>query len=468
MKWACLLFLLVLSSALRFGAAWSHFDAPASLHGEEAYFTAGRNLASLDGSFSLRAAYLGDEAFRASLYPSFIALVGRLFPPLGAGKVRLAQAALGSLTVLLLFALGARVHSPLAGFIAACLLAVNPTQTAICADVNIHVFFSFLVLLVACCLTRWLADPSAETTAWLGLSIGVSLACRSTLVALPLALLVWLARAAARPKLKKTLAAILVACCAAPLAPWTLRNAWRLREFVPLERHASTVNLYTASLGMVETLSIGEALRLVEAGSAVGPEAGGDEHYRQMRRLIVENIVARPGRYLFSCARRLLRLAEIECWDYFSIFGPLILIAAALGAWRPLSGAEAGGATALLLYFFFIHAPMSVNDNYLVETIPLACLLAGCAAAWACARASAKWSPRSFERFLRPGPWDGRGLAAAAFLAGGVWAASVVFLSADLLAAGRTEPPDVLTGRAYGRNGAPAETGVLLGRSFPR
>lgn len=437
---ACLPVALVLAAAVpRLRLAWRAYEeAPYANGDEEQYWTRGRYLERCDGSFSLLFGAPGLEAYRAALYPSFIALTGRLWPPLRAGKVRLAQAALGCAAVALVFWLGCGLHSRLAGAAAAAFLAVNRAQVAYCVSLNVHSFFTFLVLLAACCLARWAARPSARSAAWLGLALGISLCCRSTLIGLAALAAGAAALEGGRPRARLGRAACVLAFCALPLLPWTVRNALRLGEFVPLERGAVAPNFFYAAMGGVtSSAGVGKEYAMAEALEPGLKGAGSDAYRAAMIRLAWRTIRRRPSAYLISCAARARALAV--CYRIW--FGPAALALAILGALVHLRQAALRAVALVPVYILAAHAPISITERYVLESIPLVCVLSGCGLAFLAERAAAAagGAPRSARWWLERGALSGGAPAAAGVLAAFVWTAGSAFIAADAWGAAHTE-----------------------------
>ncbi len=136
---------------------------------EEGYYEAAIGLLSYQ-SFGVGAPDPQPRSWRGPIYPVFIALIESLSPNPNPGRVRLAQAALSSLSILLIFALGYAIYSPAAGLLAASRIALDPGQIDAVTSLNIHGFYSFLL---------WNERPTPKSTALAGDFLGVTLLCRS-------------------------------------------------------------------------------------------------------------------------------------------------------------------------------------------------------------------------------------------------------------------------------------------------
>lgn len=427
-----LLISLGLGAGLRWRALRSAWSRPPGDADEAQYVQLGQRLAARDGSYSLGGSP-GEEAFRAPLYPVLIALAAGPRPE-GLGRVRAAQCLLGLGEAVLVFGLAAFLSSPAAGAIASLVFAVNPPQIASETSFYINALYGFLVLLAAACLARFAERPSGRGAACAGLAVGLSAACRSPLLPLGLAAA---ALTAVRPEFgarrtRTRLAGILLASTLAPLAPWTLRNAVALHEFVPLERGAADVNIFTGSLGIIETVKNRDVPAMAaRLGLPPGP---GEAYRRALLALALRQYAAHPLRSVVSTARRLALLIRQTGRE---VGAPLLLLALA-GPWacrRRRAGAALAGVVA---YFWLVHSPFSVNDRYTVPLVPLVCVLAGCSTARLGARLSRRLEggPAGEETLVRP-------LAAAGGVGAVLMTACALLLACDLFEAGRrrSSPP---------------------------
>lgn len=345
-----------------------------SFHGQN-YYSLGLNLKK-EGVLGYPSNPKLPTAYRSPLYPSFIASLlapgENPFP----SRVLHAQALLGALAVLALYVLGAAVAGPLAGLLAAWLYALDPGQLTHVRSLDIEHFYGLLLIASASGLALWAARPGRAAAWGLGLLLGLSLLCRSPLVFFPAVLAVWLAWRRLPPAgiVKGLLPVVLGASL--PLVPWVLRNAAHFRAFVPLERHAGVCNLYTASQGMIETWLPSEAYALLQLENRTVSSMSMEEKNAALRDTAVSGIMAGPGAYAWSTARRLV---------YYLRFHPLLwglALAAFLFRRRfPL----AVPLLWLSVYLLVIHSLLSVEERYLAPLMPVLFVLASATAAGAAA-----------------------------------------------------------------------------------
>lgn len=175
-------------------------------------------------------------------YPVFIAGVAWVVwhSPIADGSVvravGYAQAILGVLTILLVFALARRVFGARIGLVAAAIVAVYPnliTTTATLQLETVFIALSLATLLVLLPAATG-ADPRVRRLVAGGAMTGVVALVRPTIALLLFAFLV--TRLLARRPWRETLAAFATVAVAmvAVVVPWTIRNAVELHAFVPI------------------------------------------------------------------------------------------------------------------------------------------------------------------------------------------------------------------------------------------
>ncbi|MBI4676570.1 MAG: hypothetical protein HY748_03205 [Elusimicrobia bacterium] len=387
--------ILVVSVA---GGAFARFTKAAtaeSFHGQN-YYSLGLNLKK-EAVLAYPSKPTEPTAYRGPLYPVVIAALlpegENPFPR----RVLYAQALLGSLAILAVYALGSGVHGPLTGALAAAWYAADPRQILHAGSLDIEHFYSLLILGVACGLVEWWRKGDRGSSWRLGLLIGFSLLCRSPLVFFPvLACVAVVIRRTASGEalplrglpapgvsgagvppplatgsgLRGTLAPVLLGA-ALPLLPWAARNAAHFREFIPLERHAGVCNLYTASQGMIETWLPSEAYALLALEDRTVSAMSMEEKNRALREAALARILRDPIGYLWSTMRRLSRYLRFHpnLWAMalaaFCFLGQTPLAAPLLG---------------LAAYLLAIHSCLSVEERYLAPVMPVLFVLASSAA----------------------------------------------------------------------------------------
>ncbi|MCX5787835.1 MAG: hypothetical protein NTX64_04900, partial [Elusimicrobia bacterium] len=438
---AALAIVLVLGGAWRGLQARARYHEPLGFGDERMYFAMGAGLQ--DGRV------LGETgrpwrptARRAPLYPSLIsAVAGRPPQP---GRVRMVQAALSCVELLLAFALGASLHSPLAGAAGAAFVAANSALAAWTGTVYIETVYGFLVLCAAAALALWASRPDAWRSAALGAVLGTTLLCRSNLFAAPVLCAGWLARRGPGPGSgrpgrgpgARRAALALLLCAAAPLAPWALRNACRFGRFIPFEDRAVAHALYLASAGAARAPSdFGFAadrtpLMEAQAGALMGAKDS-ETLYGGLSYLAFQNLWRRPWAYAWGWAKRcaamlavFVRLAGWPCAALLIAGWPLLTAP----AWRALY--------LLFLYYLAVLSLVAFQDRYLLPVLPLALTLA----AAALAELTARLEGRAKEpEALAQGPAAGRAASAGFVLAFGALAC-MAFVSVLRLAQEAADP----------------------------
>lgn len=316
------------------------------------------------------------SAFRSPLFPSFIALTRESWFPVRIPFPRW-QALLSAAAIPAAAWLALLIHSPLAGLLAALLVALDPRLIAEVPSYNIEPFFCLLVLAVCAALLCWERRPKAAGAALAGTAVALSLLCRSTLFLLPPFLLAVFCWSAELRRLRRG-AALLLAASYLLLAPWTARNYRHFRAFLPLEQGAASRNLYAASLGYVENTP-GYGYQDVLAGKLDTAPLASLGPVERMRDMALAGIREHPASYLASTLKRFVLALRLH-WV-------LWLLACGLLFWKRRDPRPKLLA-AVALYFFIAHSPMSWEPRYFEPVLPCLGVLAGCALAEAWRRAA--------------------------------------------------------------------------------
>ncbi|MDD5628480.1 MAG: hypothetical protein PHU21_05420 [Elusimicrobia bacterium] len=291
----------------------------------------------------------------------------------------------------LAFELGSLLQGPGAGGLAA-LLAAWP-WSANEVGMGEEIIYKLLVGLVVLLLVWRASRPDWRRSAALGLAIGLSLLCRSTLFLLPPLLAAYdLLRGGPERDRRRSLAgaAALLVCSYALLAPWGLMNLRLHGRFIPLEDRRADSDVATAAIG-------------------IGPNLSGN--YRWLAGIpdgdrvlswAARRVLRHPGPYLAGCAER-VRFVLLE--------HPL-LWAAALLVFALRFRHEAFRQTALFCaYFAGIHCLLAIERRYL-EPLWFVLSSAAAAGAWGL------WPGPAAQRQPRPLGWLAWPYLAAAATAG--------------------------------------------------
>lgn len=359
---------VLLGGALRLAQISAKFSEPLQPGDAAEYFNMGlglRETGMLLSPYDHR-----PTASRGILYPTFIAMTTRAAPPWGPDGVRLAQAVLGTLCIVLVYMLGTRLRSQACGIFAAFVLALNSPAVGSVSELYIECFFSLLILLVAIALVEWARNSDKPTKGFVALWTGISLTCRSTLFALPAVLAL---KTAWRGRAGWEKGVFIFFFAYAVSAPWALRNIRHFRVFIPFEMHAATVNLYTASLGIIENVSNNAAYRMAKKVEPQWDLMSQDERNSRLLATAVGNISANPLGYAWTCAIRVMFLC-VKLSGLLGLPCSILLLVGLSTAPRHPAVAALG---VLLTYWIGMHSFMSASARYLLPVLPVAMVLAG-------------------------------------------------------------------------------------------
>ena len=203
------------------------------------YFVTAKWLAA---GIGYRDPYWGN--YTAGWPPGYPMLLAPLFKLVGPSYVaaKALNVALACAACLLTYELGRRAFDRRTGIAAAFVLALFPGQIFFATLVMTEVAFGAMFLLMLLLLSVWTLD-SHQARPWqlitLGLLIGGLALIRAEAVALPLVVIaLWRLTMPGWRRLARN-AAIMLAAFAIALTPWTVRNAVRLHQFVPLRENSS-------------------------------------------------------------------------------------------------------------------------------------------------------------------------------------------------------------------------------------
>jgi 4-amino-4-deoxy-L-arabinose transferase-like glycosyltransferase len=180
----------------------------------------------------------GPLAYRPPGYPFFLAAIYRAF---GLGhriySVRVIQAFAGTATVALVAATGWMLWGPIVGLVAAAIAAVYPPLVYV--GESMYSEAVFLPVMLGSAVAALMFRRSRGRLRWAvaaGVLCGVGVLVRPNAAALApaLLLLVWGVRAPRLSARSLAAPALVFVCAVLVIAPWTLRNALVLHQFVPV------------------------------------------------------------------------------------------------------------------------------------------------------------------------------------------------------------------------------------------
>jgi 4-amino-4-deoxy-L-arabinose transferase-like glycosyltransferase len=172
------------------------------------------------------------DATHPPVYSMFLAALMWLLRTPHPLPIMLIQIFLSAFSCLLAIRLGELLHSRRAGWLAGCIMAVDPGLVYIAPLLQTETLFIFMELAFFVLLYRRLAAPSAPGAFGVGLLGGISSLCRSVFAAYPAILL-----PALLPLLPRRRALVWIAAFSigwlSPIAVWTARNWALYREIIP-------------------------------------------------------------------------------------------------------------------------------------------------------------------------------------------------------------------------------------------
>lgn len=167
-------------------------------------------------------------------WPGFMAAVHALCGP-GLRPVRLANALVGALTCVVIWATARRLFGPRVAACAGLLLAVAPPSVYLAGVLYIENFYTLWLAVVAYTLTRLSEQPDWGRAAVAGLALGAATLCRSAvLMLIPFVALVPLLARGTDWRRRLMLTGLMWLTAAAVIAPWTARNWAVFGRLVPV------------------------------------------------------------------------------------------------------------------------------------------------------------------------------------------------------------------------------------------
>lgn len=313
--------------------------------------------------------------------------------------VRLVQAGLGALGCVIFYRTLRKLSDDATAAAAAALLAVYPLLAYLAGLHLTENLFLFLLLLVLWQAVRVVEQPTVRRAAWLGALIGLAALTRAVFVAFLPFLIVWTAGVwGLRSPIGYRVFGIALACAAAVIVPWTIRNYVVLGAVIPVQGNAGVVfwagNNPAADGGLVwpgrGTWTDGP---VPDNGRYGWRGVGQAEENRRYFRASAAWITAHPGDYLALLGHKIVRLygltrsatgKEVRVPPAVSAFQAFFLVAAAAGLALARRRWQALWIFVVLIVFTNLTAlAFSGGTRYTVPMIPSLALYAGVTlAAW--------------------------------------------------------------------------------------
>jgi len=237
--------------------------------------------------------------------PGYPALLGAIYAVCGHSYVwiRVVQALLSALLVLLVGAMATRVFDKRTAFIAAMLCACYPGFIGYSGVLLTETLFTTQLAVIVLWLLAVHKDSSFRSLAGLGCVVGLTSLGRAEAVLLPLFVLVTL-RLLFRDRTTTTARQLMVIYAAVVIVvvPWSVRNYAVTGEIIPLTVHDGD-NIWIASYKgeWLEFHTDREPYRSLVAGLSQL------ERSRVLKREGIRNIVNDPAGYLWLCVKRFPR-----------------------------------------------------------------------------------------------------------------------------------------------------------------
>ena len=155
--------------------------------------------------------------------------------------------------------------------------------------------------------------------------------------------------------------------------PWVIRNYYHFGKFIPFEHHASTVNFYTASIGINRNLMNDDVRKIVMQNEKIDIYNSKASSPVLMRQAAFKNIIQYPFLFIKNYFLRFFFLIK----DFFSIIGWVVLIVVLFPLYYIRRKRDIEVLVLFLVYFVSIHAIFSVSLRYILPVLPVFYLLLG-------------------------------------------------------------------------------------------
>ncbi|MDZ7361450.1 MAG: glycosyltransferase family 39 protein [candidate division KSB1 bacterium] len=381
---------------------------PATMDAQN-YLQLAKNVAA-SGSFSM---WRKPSAYVAPGYPFFLAAIFKI-----GGEnllvVKLIQAVLGAATAALVYWLALHFGRPAMALLAALMAALHPELVGITAFIYTETFFIFLLTLSLLRLARAVSSGKASHFFLSGLLFGLTTLCRSTILYFPLFVLGAVLLAAQRWLWLRRWSFFILGMMLI-MAPWTARNYYHFRVFLPVATGSGDV-FWTGNY-----LQFDGEYRYQQTQAKLREIAGDVDLITRDRILMKdawEKIQAEPAPHAWLFIRKIFRywLRVYEDIPHgaarqanWLVFGGLaathyaLLLLAGVGIYR-CNRQDHLTKLALLfvVYYTLIHAATLAVARYRMPLLPLLAIAAAAGLVWLLQKSSQKESSSMFER-IEPG-----------------------------------------------------------------
>lgn len=187
-------------------------------------------------------------SFKEPLYSFFLAAIYLIFGN-SYVAVRAVQSIMGAFSCYIVYLLGKRSFGAAVGFVAAMAAAFDPSLVKSAEHTTSEGFFTFLLLISLYLLLRLEAEPKRSISSGAGAILGLAALTRSVVFFFPFLIAARGLIKVLREKAMVRKAALDIAALVLPflliIAPWTVRNWWVHRSFVPISTNVG-INLYSS------------------------------------------------------------------------------------------------------------------------------------------------------------------------------------------------------------------------------
>lgn len=335
---------------------------------------------------------------RAPLYPLFIAAVFKLFgehEPL----VQLFQVLFFAGTCFLVYDLGRRIFNVRVGIIAALGCALHPALLRYVPDFHLETLFTFLFTASVWLSVRLAERPSLRRAAEFGVVAGLCALTKTVAILYPVVFLTcwWFSRQSSARRIGFGRAAVpaflLLACMAATIAPWTVRNYLVTGHVVPVSTGFSDAFLRGYVFSKTDYVTLrrppytdgeNESNAMFKAICAAEGAVWEQDDYQTdqiLNRAAKARLLASPAAFIRKTA-----VGVFSFWyEMTSLPNSLVAGVMALVAWLlafvglPRARSERKQVWLLLapiLYFNLLLAPLLALGRYSVPVLPCLSILA--------------------------------------------------------------------------------------------
>lgn len=160
---------------------------------------------------------------RGPIYPIFLAVIYFVFGH-NLLLVRILQALISALTVILIFSIAQQVFNKKIGEITAWLLALYPVLIVYCGLIITETLFTFCLAATILISLKAIEKKEWEWYIYSGLSLGITTLCRPTTVLFPIAILLVTLIVYAQKQKAVIHSIVMIIAFLIALSPWTVRN----------------------------------------------------------------------------------------------------------------------------------------------------------------------------------------------------------------------------------------------------